>query len=209
MWLLVLIAALLSLTWYSIQQFRRWLTSKRFEREHGTVPAAKLNKNFLSRRGSYFKESMQAYSEHRLLELVKARHEAGGYTFQARMLTYNVIHTSEPDNIKAILAKNFDDYCVGFRMAALGPLLGEGIFTSDSRRWEHSRALVRPSFVKAQISEMGLFERHVSELLSQIPKNGDTVDLQELFFGLSCESSYGCALSSISSCIHNSDDYFT
>ena len=130
---------------------------------------------------------MQAYKEHRLLKLVELRHEAGGYTFHSRTMTTNVINTSEPDNIKAILAKNFEDFSLGFRMAALGPLLGEGIFTSDFQKWEHSRALVRPSFVKVQVSEISLFEKHVNELLAQVPKNGDTVDLQELFFGLSCE----------------------
>ena len=136
---------------------------------------------------------MQAFAEHRYLELIRARHEVGGYTFQSQTLGSRVINTSEPANIKTILATNFEDYSLGFRLAALGPLLGKGIFTSDSKDWETSRALIRPNLVKAHVSDLSLFEKHIEQLLAHIPKDGSTVDLQDLFFRLSCM----CSLRSI------------
>lgn len=78
---------------------------------------------------------------------------------------------------------------MGFRLAALGPLLGKGIFTTDSKEWETSRALVRPNLVKAQISDLSKLEKHVNQLLAHVPKDGSTVDLQDLFFDLSFDTS--------------------
>ena len=143
---------------------------------------------------------MQAFAEHRYLELIRARHEAGGYTFESQTLGSRVINTSEPENIKAILATNFEDYSLGFRLAALGPLLGKGIFTSDSKEWETLRALIRPNLGKAQVTDLSLFERHIEELLAHIPKDGSTFDIQDLFFKLSCMfSSYIFSLFLLSS----------
>lgn len=171
---------------YFIHRLERWLTSRRYEREYGTKPPVKSIDIAPPQGGSKYKETMQAFKEHRMLELIKERHEAGGYTFQSQTLTSHVIGTSEPENIKTILATKFEDYSLGFRLAALGPLLGRGIFTTDFKEWETSRALVRPNFVKAQVSNLSLFEKHVKQLLAHIPKDGSTVDLQDLFFKLSC-----------------------
>lgn len=178
---------------YLLRRIERWLTSRRFLREYGTNPPVKLIDIAPPQGGSYYRETMQAFAEHRYLELIRARHEAGGYTFQSQTLCSRVINTSEPENIKAILATNFEDYSLGFRLAALGPLLGKGIFTTDSKEWETSRALIRPNFVKAQVSDLSLFEKHIEQLLAHIPKDGSTVDLQDLFFRLSCM----CSLKSI------------
>lgn len=186
MWIFFLIIAVPLTVRYFLSRLGRWHTSKRFEQKHGTKPPVELIEVAPPQGGSFYREPMRAFQEHRYLELIKRRHEAGGYTFQSQTLGSRVISTSEPENIKAILATNFEDYSVGFRQAALGPLLGKGIFTTDSMEWEVSRALVRPNFVKAQISEMSMFEKHVNELLAHLPKDGTTVDLQDLFFKLSC-----------------------
>jgi hypothetical protein len=39
-------------------------------------------------------------------------------------------NTIDPENVKALLATNFKDFGLGQRLDALGPLLGEGIFTT-------------------------------------------------------------------------------
>lgn len=121
-----------------------------------------------------------------MLELIQERHEAAGYTYQTQTLGSLVINTSEPENIKAILATSFEDYSLGFRQAALGPLLGKGVFTTDFKDWEISRALVRPNFIKAQVSDLSLFEKHINTLLAHIPKDGSTINLQDLFSKLTC-----------------------
>lgn len=44
--------------------------------------------------------------------------------------------TVDPDNIKAILATQFNDFDLGpLRYDLLGPLLGPGIFTTDGKQW--------------------------------------------------------------------------
>ena len=131
MWPLITIIAFPLAFLCSLCRIERWLTSRRFLRDYGTKPPVKLIDIAPPQGGSYYRETMQAFAEHRYLELMRARHEAGGYTFQSHSLTSRVINTSEPENIKAILATNFEDYSLGFRLAALGPLLSKGIFTSD------------------------------------------------------------------------------
>lgn len=48
--------------------------------------------------------------------------------------------------------------------------------------------MLRPNFVKAQVGDLESFERHVSELIDLVPKDGSTVDLSPLFFRLTLDS---------------------
>ncbi|GME36240.1 hypothetical protein CDV56_108500 [Neofusicoccum parvum] len=64
----------------------------------------------------------------------------------------------------------------------MGPLLGKSIFTTDSQEWAHLRAILRPNFVKDQVAELEMLERYMEHLMALIPKDGSTIDLQELFF---------------------------
>lgn len=115
------------------------------------------------------------------LELMRSWHHQYGSTFKTS-LGRNVVITIEPKNVQAILALKFKDFELGCRNKAVSPLLGQGIFASDGAIWEHSRALVRPNFVRNQIADLGVYEKHVSNLIDNIPLDGSTVDLQELFF---------------------------
>lgn len=87
------------------------------------------------------------------------------------------MQTCDPKNVQAILATQFNDFDLGDRKEAFG----QGIFASDGRVWEHSRALLRPSFVRNQISDIAVYDKHVSQLIEHIPTDGSTVDLQILF----------------------------
>ena len=73
-------------------------------------------------------------------------------------------------------------------MQTFQPVFGHGIFTTDGKEWEASRALLRPNFVRNQIADIQTFEHHVSAMISWIPKDGSIVDLQELFFMLTLDS---------------------
>jgi cytochrome P450 len=68
------------------------------------------------------------------------------------------------------------------------PVFGHGIFTTDGKEWEASRALLRPNFVRNQVADMDTFDHHISAMISRIPKDGSTVDLQALFFMLTLDS---------------------
>jgi cytochrome P450 len=115
------------------------------------------------------------------LALIRTWHQEYGKTFKVQLGRPRVI-TIEPKNVQTVLALKFKDFELGERNKALSPLLGQGIFASDGQVWEHSRALLRPNFVRTQIADMHVYERHVSNLIKRIPKDGSTVDLQTLFF---------------------------
>jgi cytochrome P450 len=177
-----------SVVYYCIGKFLRRRHICRVEAEHGAKPPIWLTEVWKPKHGGLVRETVAAIREHRWLDLINARHEAGGYTYQTTAIFGHFYHTSEPENIKAMLATKFEDWDLGNRMPAVGPLLGGGVFTNDGKHWETSRSLVRPSFVKAEISDMSMLERHVQQLFAHIPKDGSTFDLQELFLKLACMS---------------------
>ena len=101
--------------------------------------------------------------------------------------------TADPQNIQAILATQFHDFALGERRRGVfAPLLGQGIFTQDGRDWEHSRAMLRPQFVRDQVSDLHLEEEHLLNLMRALPVGPDgwtsEADLQVLFFRLTLDS---------------------
>jgi len=128
------------------------------------------------------------------------------------MLGQPILNTIDMENIKCILATNFKDFGVGKRQQFMGALLGQGIFTTDGAQWEHSRALVRPNFTRAQVADLGTFETHIKRLITKIPRDGSTIDLQRLFFQLTLDSAteflFGESVSSLDSKEGSEDDLF-
>jgi cytochrome P450 len=101
--------------------------------------------------------------------------------------------TTDPKNIQAILATQFEDFELGpLRRGSLGPVVGDGIFTRDGKAWQHSRALLRPQFARGQVSDLKLEERHVQHLLQRLAVKTDSwtdeIDLAPLFFNLTLDS---------------------
>jgi cytochrome P450 len=47
----------------------------------------------------------------------------------------------------------------------------------DGHQWSEARALLRPQFHKQRISDLHVFEDHISMMISLLPKDGRTVDL--------------------------------
>lgn len=101
--------------------------------------------------------------------------------------------TIEPENVKAVLASQFEDFELGpVRRANFFPLLGNGIFTADGEAWSHGRALLRPQFARNQVADLDLEERHVSDMLRHMPIKStgwtDEINLQPIFFRLTLDS---------------------
>ena len=98
---------------------------------------------------------------------------------------------SEPENIKALLSTQFDDFELGEkRYRAFSPLLGNGIFTADGEAWRHSRDMLRPNFTRMQLDDsLADLEDHFQRLRTHLPADDRTVDLQPLFFKLSMDVS--------------------
>ncbi|KAI5952224.1 hypothetical protein CANMA_005067 [Candida margitis] len=94
-----------------------------------------------------------------------------------------IVFTVDPENIKAVLATQFNDFSLGTRHAHLAPLLGDGIFTLDGNGWKDSRAMLRPQFAREQIAHVKSLEPHLQIVAKHIRSNNfKTFDLQELFF---------------------------
>ncbi|MCJ1396047.1 hypothetical protein MMC18_008934 [Xylographa bjoerkii] len=82
-----------------------------------------------------------------------------------------------------MLSSDFKSWSIGEeRKRNLTPFLGDGIFTTDGLAWQHSREMLRPTFVRSQIGDLGALERHVEHLIQRIPRDRSMVDLQPLFF---------------------------
>jgi cytochrome P450 len=101
--------------------------------------------------------------------------------------------TCDPKNVQAILATQFQDFDLGpARRGNMIATLGDGIFVQDGKAWEHSRAMLRPNFVRDQVSDLDLEERHVQNLMNllKIGPGGWTAetDIQTLFFRLTIDS---------------------
>ena len=93
------------------------------------------------------------------------------------------IFTADPDNIKAVLATQFQDYGKGKAFHNdWKAFLGDGIFNSDGDIWHANRQLLRPQFVKTRISDLDLFENHVQNLITKFGEKGERFDVAELFY---------------------------
>jgi cytochrome P450 len=165
-----------------------YLARQRFKKENGCQPCtAQFHKDPVF--GLDVMKVMAYNSKHHiLLEENKKRFERLGNTFHNRIITMPLIATCEPENIKTILSLKFKDYSFGNRQSAFSPLLGHGIFNADGERWANSRHLLRPNFAREQVADIDAFERHFKLMLKHIPRDGSTVDLQELFFRLTIDT---------------------
>jgi cytochrome P450 len=133
--------------------------------------------------------NIRSSKTHTVLESFQKRYnDLGTNTFHSRIVTMPIIQTVEPENIKTILSLKFKDYSFGAREKAFTPLLGHGIFNADGERWANSRHLLRPNFARDQVADLEAFEHHFKLMLKHVPKDGSTVDLQELFFKLTIDS---------------------
>lgn len=114
-------------------------------------------------------------------------------TFKNYTMFQYTYFTSDPKNIQAMLATQFNDFSLGpARIGNMSATLGSGIFTQDGKPWEHSRALLRPNFVRDQVSDLDLEEDHVQNLMKVIPIDSDgwtaEINIQQMFFRLTLDS---------------------
>ncbi|KUJ07753.1 cytochrome P450 alkane hydroxylase-like protein [Mollisia scopiformis] len=119
-----------------------------------------------------------------------------GKTFETNSFGKRVLLTMDSENIHAILVTLQRKFLVEeLRIRATENFLGRGVFNTDGPSWEHSRALLRPIFARAQISNLGHLEARVDALIGLIPRDGSTVDLlpllKRLFLDTSTEFIFG------------------
>lgn len=136
--------------------------------------------------------SFKSMKENRGNMSMKEQFEVYGHTFQSKPYGKTIIFTIEPRNLQAVLGTDFTSWGVQpMRLFGFEPFVGKGIMCSDGAFWEHSRALIKPTFARTQIADLHLnyYAVHVQKLIDFIPRDGFTVDLQPLFGRLALDFS--------------------
>ena len=190
------IAAFLLVGFYTLYRLVQYgITARRrsiIVREHGCKPYPKYPHRDPILGIDFFLENMKLTRTGGFLERTQQRYQEvneGCWTFSQLLLGDTVLNTAEPENIKAILATQFKDFNLPpRRKAAFQPVFGHGIFTTDGKEWETSRALLRPNFSRSQVGDLDTFESHISKMVARLPTDGSTVDLQAYFFMLTIDS---------------------
>ena len=153
--------------------------------QHGCMPTAKYPHTDIFFGLDDIWATLKAAKAKGFLARIRRQYDKYGNTYSARFLTYPVINTIEPENIRTVLSSRFADYGVGSRRKeAFKPLLGKSIILLDGHEWQRSRARLRPNFTKSQVTDLARIETHVRHLIHNIPADGTTVDLATLFFRL-------------------------
>ena len=99
------------------------------------------------------------------------------------------IFTADPENTKAVLATQFQDFGKGKDFHEdWKPFLGDSIFTTDGQQWHNSRQLIRPQFVKNRVADLEIFEKHVDRLMQKVGGHGEDVDIADLFYRFTLDS---------------------
>jgi len=94
------------------------------------------------------------------------------------------VYSSAPENMKAMSTSQKDAFAVEpIRIAngAITPFQGRGVSSSDGAKWQESRDLVKPYFERGGFANLERLVQHVDRLLSKIPEDGSTIDMQPLF----------------------------
>ncbi|KAH7138997.1 cytochrome P450 [Dendryphion nanum] len=187
-YLLYLLALLLT-TYFVLTRLSLYLTRRRIKKQNNCQPCPyNYNKDpFLGL--DVLHKNIQNSKAHKVLSRNLARMRSfPSPTFLSRIVIHPIIVTAEPENIKTMLSLKFKDYSIGNRQYAFTPLLGDGIFNSDGEKWANSRHLLRPNFAREQVADLSMLERHLRLMLKAIPKDGSTVDLQDLFFRMTMDT---------------------
>ena len=121
-------------------------------------------------------------AEGKLLRQIFEGFNRNGPNFRMKIV-WPIFVTKDPENIKAILSTQFNDFSMGIRNLQFKPLLGDGVFTLDGHGWKQSRTLLRPNFSREKVGHTQSLEAHVQNLGKHIRKyNGNPFDIQEYFF---------------------------
>ena len=166
-----------------------WINDSIKKRKLGAYDVyANVSDNCMGFKG--VKTLLDAKKNGTIIEEIKSRFEkVDASTITAYMITSYTISTKDPENIKALLATQFQDFGLGKRHAHFKPLLGDGIFTLDGEGWKHSRSMLRPQFAREQIEHVQILEPHIQRLFEHIKSyKGEGFDIQPYFFRLTLDS---------------------
>ncbi|TLD09603.1 hypothetical protein PspLS_11725 [Pyricularia sp. CBS 133598] len=129
------------------------------------------------------------------------------YTFEVSLLGERTLFTSDPDNIRSMLATQFAEFGKGPRFRKdWFDLMGNSIFNVDGDAWHESRRRLRPLFTRQRVSDLASFERHVQVMLPMLA-GGRTVNVKDVLSRLALDVSADFSLGrNVSSLARHDDD---
>ncbi|KAI5811555.1 cytochrome P450 [Peziza echinospora] len=156
------------------------------------------------------KATKNAFATNQLPTFYDAYFRALGNTWAFRIFNQTMYFTCEPRILKFILSTHPENFPSAPLVTGLGPLIGKtGIFSVDGVEWEHSRALLKPQFTRAQVTDFQFLEKHFSKFLANIfppskaMRQTVSLDIHPLFFDLTLNSAsqflFGESVNSLSS----------
>ncbi|KXH68204.1 cytochrome P450 [Colletotrichum salicis] len=102
------------------------------------------------------------------------------YTFEVALMGSRTIFTADPENIRAMLATQFNDFGKGQRFRTdWFELMENSIFNIDDDAWHTSRQRLRPLFTRQRVSDLVCFERHIQAMLRTLA-GGHAVDMKDI-----------------------------
>ncbi|PKS09527.1 hypothetical protein jhhlp_004144 [Lomentospora prolificans] len=169
---------------------RRYEIAKEM-RKHGCKPA-----NIYPQRDpilgiDVLQRTMKSIKAGRVMQEWHQWYQDHGNAFTTSTLGTTTFFLNDPENIKAILTRDFESFPIkGPRQLTTTMIAGEhNILSLNKQAWHDARALIRPTFVRNQVSDMACMDRHVEHLLNKIPTDGTTVEMQEMFYMLTMDTS--------------------
>jgi hypothetical protein len=81
------------------------------------------------------KEFIQSMRNDRGTQYFIDWNERNPRTYVTTVFDTTIIQTYEPANIQALLATQFEDFNLGYRLQSWSPMFGKGIFTTDGAEW--------------------------------------------------------------------------
>ncbi|KAK4452911.1 cytochrome P450 [Podospora aff. communis PSN243] len=138
-----------------------------------------------------FFETFRAIKENRLAQHFASLFVKYGNTHYSLALGNKMLVTCDRENIKTALTTKFDDFPIGGPRLNISLLVlgSRSVFSSNGATWHEARSMIRPSFVRDQVSDFACFNKHISKFLAVVPSDGATFDMQELLYKLTMDSS--------------------
>lgn len=170
---------------YGIRTFLQYVQYEQLRKQFGCPPLKRYPSwdRFLGT--DYVRRMVSALKEDRFLEFQKESYSArGSKVWTANFLGNRMVYSSESENMKAMSTSHRENFAVEpIRVGngAITPFTGRGVSSSDGSTWQRSRDLVKPYFDRAAFSNVDRLGVHVDRLISKIPLDGSTIDMQPLF----------------------------
>jgi cytochrome P450 len=100
-------------------------------------------------------------------------HQKYGHTFEEDTLVNPAtIFTNAPENIKTVNMRQDLWGIQPQRPPGMEFFCGRGFLTMDGEVWQHSRALLGPTFAKSNISDLGALSREMAKFFEQLLEEG-------------------------------------